>query len=60
MAHDASLTTTAATAAGLAPKVAEGVASGFVLMALPLLLMGTAVGLGLQLVRTPNRALGGV
>lgn len=39
-----------------APKVAEGVVSGFVIMALPLLLMGLAATLAIKLVSWPMRA----
>jgi hypothetical protein len=38
-----------------APLIAEGVVSGFVLMALPLLLMGMAAGLGLRICSWPIR-----
>ena len=39
-----------------APLVAEGVVSGFVLMALPLLLMGLVATLSIRLVSFPMRA----
>lgn len=38
---------------------AEGVLSGFLLMLVPLLLIGAAVGISLFVVKAPVRALGG-
>ena len=42
-----------------APMVVEGIMSGFVLMALPMLLLGTVVGISLLAIKVPMRALGG-
>ena len=47
-------------AVNTAPMVVEGIVSGFILMLLPMLLLGTVVGISLLAVRTPVRALGGV
>jgi hypothetical protein len=42
-----------------APMVVQGITSGFILMALPMLLLGTVVGISLLALRVPVRALGG-
>ena len=42
-----------------APKVVEGIMSGFILMALPMLLLGTVVGINLLAMKAPIRAFGG-
>tara|TARA_R110000824_G_scaffold129597_1_gene291111 strand:+ start:11150 stop:11323 length:174 start_codon:yes stop_codon:yes gene_type:complete len=47
-------------AANSSMMVAEGVLSGFILMAVPLLFVGVAVGLGILLLRKPIEAIGGV
>jgi len=52
------LTDNAKRAADTSIMVAEGVASGFLLMAVPLLLIGVAVGVGMLLLRRPIEALG--
>ena len=46
-------------AVNTAPMVVEGIMSGFVLMALPMLLLGTVVGISLLAIKVPMRALGG-
>ena len=46
--------------ANAAPAVIQGVLSGFIIMAVPLTLIGVAVGLGQLLIRTPIKVLGGV
>jgi len=42
-----------------APKVVEGIASGFILMLLPMLLLGTVVGISMLALKVPIRAFGG-
>ena len=42
-----------------APMIVQGIASGFILMALPMLLLGTVVGVSLLALKVPMRALGG-
>ena len=42
-----------------APMIVQGITSGFILMALPMLLLGTVVGISLLALRVPVRALGG-
>ena len=46
-------------AADTSIMVAEGVFSGLLLMAVPLLLIGTAVGVGMLLLKKPIQAIGG-
>ena len=46
-------------AVNTAPMVVEGIMSGFILMALPMLLLGTVVGISLLALKAPVRALGG-
>ena len=42
-----------------APMIVQGITSGFILMALPMLLLGTVVGVSLLALKVPMRALGG-
>ena len=42
-----------------APLIVQGITSGFILMALPMLLLGTVVGVSLLALKVPMRALGG-
>ena len=41
-----------------APMIVQGITSGFILMALPMLLLGTVVGVSLLALKVPMRALG--
>ena len=42
-----------------APMVVQGITSGFILMAVPMLLLGVVVGISLLALKVPLRALGG-
>ena len=42
-----------------APMIVQGITSGFILMALPMLLLGTVVGVSLLALKVPMRAVGG-
>ena len=42
-----------------APMIVQGITSGFILMALPMLLLGTVLGVSLLALKVPMRALGG-
>ncbi len=42
-----------------APMVAQGIASGFILMLLPMLMMGTVIGISMLALKVPMKVLGG-